>query len=218
RSGAVVRANGKAETTYLGLDSPVCAESIQACVDYLDTQGTDTVLAICGVIQNWDTSAWNSFRDLCTRWLITGRPLVVDSYGPALAWLVTHPLSLVKINRVEFAGLMNLAESPNDKQMEVLLQKARQKWPVKQWVITDGPNAVWSISEELKIDSALPSITEEVSPVGSGDVFLAGLLYSFFKNGSELNQAVQFALPLASANTASGGIADFDLGFFNKSS
>ncbi|MBL4574977.1 MAG: hypothetical protein JKY51_02620, partial [Opitutaceae bacterium] len=61
RSGAVVRANGKAETTYLGLDSQVCTESIQACVDYLDTQGADTVLAICGVIQNWDTSAWNSF-------------------------------------------------------------------------------------------------------------------------------------------------------------
>ncbi len=210
RSGAVVRAPGRDETTYLGLDSNVSRESVQACVTYLESQSADTVLAICGVVQKWDSEVWEPLRDLCKDWL-SKHSLAVDCYGPALSWLVAYPLSLVKINRVEFAGLMDCEGVPGDEQMAALLEKAKEKWSVKQWVVTDGPNKVWSISEKLEIDSATPPVTEEVSPVGSGDVFFAGLLYSLFENKSDLKQAVQFALPLAAANAASGGIADFDL-------
>jgi 1-phosphofructokinase len=210
RSGAVVRAPGREETTYLGMDSDVSLQSVQACVAYLDTRSTDTVLAICGVIQNWDSHIWEPFRDLCKDCL-SKYPFAVDCYGPALSWLVEYPLSLVKINRVEFAGLMNHQGIPDDGQMAALLEEAKKKWPVKQWVVTDGPNKVWSISENLEIDSAMPPVTNEVSPVGSGDVFFAGLLYSLFDIKSNLKQAVQFSLPLAAANASSGGIADFDL-------
>ena len=210
RSGAVVRAPGREETTYLGMDSDVSLQSVQACVAYLETRSTDTVLAICGVIQNWDSHIWEPFRDLCKD-CSSKYPFAVDCYGPALSWLVEYPLSLVKINRVEFAGLMNHQSIPDDGQMAALLEEAKKKWPVKQWVVTDGPNKVWSISENLEIDSAMPPVTNEVSPVGSGDVFFAGLLYSLFDIKSDLKRAVQFSLPLAAANASSGGIADFDL-------
>ncbi len=210
RSGAVIRAPARKETTYLGLDSSVSLESVQACATYLETQNLDTVLAICGVVQRWDSEVWEPLRDLCKNWL-SKRPLAVDCYGPALSWLVAYPLSLVKINRVEFAGLMDCEGIPSDDQMTILLQRAKEKWPVKEWVVTDGPNKIWSICENMEINSVTPPATDEVSPVGSGDVFFAGLLYSLFENKSHLKQAIQFALPLAAANAASGGIADFDL-------
>ncbi len=49
----------------------------------------------------------------------------------------------------------------------------------------------------------------EVSPTGSGDVLLASLLDSLFRRERPLDDAVAAALPLAAANAAHPGIAEF---------
>jgi fructose-1-phosphate kinase PfkB-like protein len=42
-------------------------------------------------------------------------------------------------------------------------------------------------------------------------VFLAGLIHALFVRAGTLEEAVEFALPLAAANAASEGVATFDL-------
>jgi sugar/nucleoside kinase (ribokinase family) len=51
----------------------------------------------------------------------------------------------------------------------------------------------------------------EVSPTGSGDVLLAGLLHARFQLGRTWPEALAFALPLAAANAAHEGVAEFPL-------
>jgi subtilisin family serine protease len=53
---------------------------------------------------------------------------------------------------------------------------------------------------------------EVVSAVGCGDVLLAALMHGLVTDGLSLEGALTRALPLAAANAASPGIADFELG------
>ena len=70
------------------------------------------------------------------------------------------------------------------------LLEARRRWPVKAWIVTDGPHAVWLIDENGQIPEPIrplrPSV-KEISATGSGDVLLACALQA------RLNRA----LPLA---------------------
>jgi hypothetical protein len=49
----------------------------------------------------------------------------------------------------------------------------------------------------------------EISPTGSGDVLFAVVLHSLFIRRESLRQALERALPLAAANAAHPGVAEF---------
>jgi fructose-1-phosphate kinase PfkB-like protein len=52
---------------------------------------------------------------------------------------------------------------------------------------------------------------QEISPTGCGDVMLAALIEALWIRGLSLEAAVAAALPLAAANAAHPGVAEFDL-------
>ena len=56
-----------------------------------------------------------------------------------------------------------------------------------------------------------PPPVRAVSATGSGDVLLASLLHAHFQLGKTWPEALTFALPLAAANAAHEGIAEFPL-------
>jgi fructose-1-phosphate kinase PfkB-like protein len=214
RTGAVVRALGRAETTFLGIDNVIDARAILACARFLDAQEAGTVLAIGGSIPAWRNAAWTPLREAITRWA-TRSPLAVDTYGPPLADLAALPAALVKINRKEFAGLAGVPQAElTDARMADLLPTIARASRVERWVVTDGPHAVWMCEHGGAATSITPPPIQEVSPTGSGDVLHAGILYALFERGDSLEAAVRFALPLAAANAASEGVADFDLAPF----
>lgn len=211
RSGAVVRAAGRPETTFLGQENRVEKAAVSACAAFLDAQPDAQLLALGGSIPAWGEEKWNPLRDACERWSKRG-PLVVDTYGPALEWFAARPAALVKINRKEFAGIARVAATDTvDARMPALLAGVAGASRVDRWVITDGPNLVWTRDADGKIACSPPPHVEEISPTGSGDVFLAGLLYALFVQGRPLADAVAFALPLGAANAASPEVAEFDL-------
>lgn len=211
RTGAVVRAPGRAETTFLGLDNVIDARAILACARFLDAQEPGTVLAVCGSIPAWQDKAWKPLGAAIRRLAARG-PLTVDTYGPPLAELVSMSAALVKINRKEFAGLAGVPQAElTDARMADLLPTIARASTVARWVVTDGPNTVWLYEAGAAATSINPPAIEEVSPTGSGDVLHAGILYALFERGDSLEAAVRFALPLAAANAASPGVADFDL-------
>ncbi len=206
RTGLVVRAPGQPETTFLAPDRAPSADALAACAHQLNTLPADALVALCGSFPGWAEPSAAPLRQALHRRAQAGG-LVVDTYGPPLADVVRWPVQLVKINRQEFDAL----EPPLDgTSVEARLQAALRTLPVKAWVITDGPREVWTASSD-GITCAHPPAVEEVSATGSGDVLLAALLAHGRPGAVSLEAAVAAALPLAAANAASFGVADFPL-------
>ncbi|HEY9154847.1 MAG TPA: PfkB family carbohydrate kinase, partial [Opitutaceae bacterium] len=208
--------DAKRETTFLGPDRIVDAEALRACAHALAHERTHARanthahprLALCGSFPGWSTDAAIQLREELAEWAKLGA-LDVDTYGPPLQWALEQPIALIKINRDEFAALFD-----NDQHLrstESLLAVARQRWPVKAWVITDGPNEVFFSSANREIGRVLPPRVKEVSATGSGDVVFACLLHALHTQRKPLAEAVAFALPYGAANAAHSGVAEFAL-------
>jgi 1-phosphofructokinase len=226
RTGLVVRSAGHPETTFLGPDSPPDSIAIQACAEYLDALPDNSALAVCGSFPGWDSPDARPLHTALTR-LIARAAVFADTYGPPLAWIVQHPVALVKINRDEF----DLLFTSDERTAPVLarLSTALNRWPVQRWIVTDGPGEVCFIdntqpthannSEPVSPavpfapapSSLQPPPVQEISATGSGDVLFASVLHALLINKFMLADAVAFALPYASANAASAGIADFPM-------
>jgi 1-phosphofructokinase len=207
RTGVVIRAAGRAETTFFAPDRAADAAALAACAQFLDPLPATALLALCGSFPGWLDASCDRLRTALSRRAQTGG-LVVDTYGPPLANLIQEPLRLVKINRTEFDGLWEATR--RGKSLEHRLKEALNRWPVKAWIVTDGPAPVWWASAD-GVQSVAPPRIDEVSATGSGDVLLAGVLNAWWLRSLSLPEALQFALPLAAANAASASVADFAL-------
>jgi fructose-1-phosphate kinase PfkB-like protein len=208
RVGLVVRGGGRAETTFLGPDVPPDARAVQACADYLDAQPAGQVLAVCGSLPGWTSSAFNPLRAALVRWQTRGT-LAADTYGPPLAWMAAQPLALIKINATELRTLAPATTAPQAT-ADLLLPIAAGS-AVRRWVVTDGAGPIWFKDGAASPASVRPIPVQEVSPTGSGDVLLACLMESLFLRGSPLADSIAQALPYAAANAAHAGVADFPL-------
>lgn len=208
RSGLVVRSDNHPETTFLAPDCQLDRESIESCIPYLEGLPAGSILAFCGSIPQWEAPLFDPLRAILPG-LIKRHHVVIDTYGPPLEWFSQYPVALVKINAREFHGLpgvKELSSSPED-----ALRMAAEKWKPERWMITDGPMKVRGIDAQGKYLEKTPPPVEKFSAVGSGDVFLACLLHALFNQTMDFSSAVDFAIPYATANTASPGIADFDV-------
>jgi sugar/nucleoside kinase (ribokinase family) len=88
------------------------------------------------------------------------------------------------------------------------LRRACERWPVRNWIITDGPRPAWFVERISAAPASLaPPRAREVSATGSGDVFLACVLHALLRPGATLAEAVGLALPCATANAAWPGTA-----------
>lgn len=201
RSGTVVRGETQPETTFLGPDAAPSAPAIAACAAFLDAQPDGQVLAICGSLPGWAGDAFDPLRAALERWLARGA-LVADTYGPPLAWFAERPLALIKINADEFRTLPGCAGPLPDALAATRSSAAR-------WVISDGPRTVWFREHDSDVGQLVPPSVKEVSATGSGDVLLASILDSIFRQRLGLRPAVAHAVPLAAANAAHPGIAEF---------
>ncbi len=206
RIGVVVRSGHQPETTFMGLDAPHDATAVRACADLLDAQPAGQILAICGSIPGWASPDFEPLRDSLTRWQQRG-VLAADSYGPPLAWLVSQPLALVKINATELRTLF--ADQPATISTSTLLKTAAQRWAALRWIVTDGGGPVWFCDQGGEPASLQPPAVTEVSATGSGDVLFACVLDACYRRGLSLAASVARALPYAAANAADPGIAEF---------
>ena len=201
RSGTVVRdQSGRfGETTFLGPDAAPDARAIAACATFLDEQPDAQVLVLAGSFPGWSRADFDPLRHALERWLTRGQ-LVADTYGPPLAWAVERSLALVKINSDELRAL------PRTNADSGALPSA-----VKRWVITDGPGPIEVRDVDGLRSRLTPPTIRQVSPTGSGDVLLAGMLNPLFSLGNSLAEAVETAIPYAAANAAHPGVAEFPL-------
>ncbi len=205
RTGTVIWSDRQLETTFLGPDVPPDAAAVSACAAWLDAQADGQVLALCGSFPGWSDASFDPLRAALERWAHRG-VLVADAYGPPLGWLAQLPLTLVKINRQEFDAFR-----PGAGDVAARLQQAGTALPVQAWIVTDGPGSLWLARPGEAPREFRPPVLREVSPTGSGDVFLAALLHGHWHLGLAWPEAIAYALPFAAANAAHPGVADFEL-------
>jgi fructose-1-phosphate kinase PfkB-like protein len=204
RVGTVVRSPTLPETTFLGPDAEPSAGAVAACAEFLDQQEDGQILACCGSFPGWASPAFDPLRKALERWLNRG-VLAVDTYGPPLLWAAEHAVALIKINATEFRSLAGAEASFTTTTTEAL-----SRWPVLRWVVTDGPNAVaFRDGRDAEATTIQPPTVREISPTGSGDVLFAAVLHSLFVRRESLRKALERALPLAAANAAHPGVAEF---------
>ncbi|MDX2187503.1 MAG: PfkB family carbohydrate kinase [Opitutaceae bacterium] len=212
RTGLVVRAEGTRETTFLGPDTPPDREACLECANFLEAQPDGSVLAFCGSFPGFTGGDATPLREALGRWSVRGI-LIVDTYGPPLAWAVNQPAALIKINREEF----DLLFPAHDREIPVTerIYQLLDRHPAKAWVITDGAGAVHAAERGGEARTHRPPKVQEVSATGSGDVFLAALIHGRFAKEDglslHLQDAVDYALPFGAANAAHPGVAEFDL-------
>lgn len=208
RTGTVIWSEQQAETTFLGPNVAPDADAIQACAEYLRGLPDGKTLALCGSFPGWEEADYVPLREEITRWTQRGL-LYADVYGPPLQSIVNQPVELIKINRQEFDAFYT--EDERTQSVGSRLTSARAKWPVKNWVISNGADSVWVMSCTDEPRELTPPKIQEVSPTGSGDVLFAVILNGLLIQGRSLLEAVETALPYASANAAHPGVADFEL-------
>jgi fructose-1-phosphate kinase PfkB-like protein len=200
----VVRSATCAETTFLGPDVPPTSGAIFACAEFLDQQKDGQLLACCGSFPGWAGAEFDPLRRALTRWVDRG-VLVVDTYGPPLAWLARLPVALVKINATEARTLFGAAAS-----VESALATHPARLPASSWVVSDGPGLVmFRDGPAGDVQTLKPPVVREISATGSGDVLFAALIHSLYSKHESLREALEKALPLAAANAAHPGIAEF---------
>jgi 1-phosphofructokinase len=208
RTGTVVRGRGHSETTFLAPDAPPDAGAIRACADFLNQQPAGAVLAVCGSVPGWTSPDFDPLRDAIHRWLERG-PLVVDTYGPPLAWLTDRAATFVRINRTELETLSG-GDSRQASGAE-LLRAVRDRCRALRWAVSDGAAPVWFINETSAPELLPTPRVDEASATGSGDVMLACILHARYHQGMSWRDAVAWSLPYAAANAAHPGVAEFPL-------
>ncbi|MCC5839004.1 MAG: hypothetical protein JJT96_02685 [Opitutales bacterium] len=206
RAGWVVRAPGMAETTFLGADIPVEPAAWEALLRRSD-QTPATHLALCGSVPGWSPAHTALTAALFRREPAPFRAL--DTYGPPLADLWKMPWDLIKINRQEFDGLAE-QEGTQLPDFPHTLPALAAASAARSWIVTDGGGPVYLWTAAAGLRRFTPPRVEEVSPTGSGDVFL-GVFLARLALGDAPDQALPVALHHAALNAGDPGVAAYAL-------
>lgn len=209
RSGSVIRSPKDDEISILGLDCVVSSAAVHSCIDYLDSIHDAFVLAICGVIPDWNGSQWNPLREWVQR-RDDRVTLALDTYGPGLEWLATQAPDVIKINRDELVSLCG--KESKSEETTGILATIDSRYPCPRWVITDGHNPIQTKRPGHEIRAFQPRTAQCVSPIGCGDVFFATLLDGLYNHSNpDWEASLAQASEYATRNAESHGIADFEL-------
>lgn len=132
-------------------------------------------------------------------------PVLLDTYGPALAAITTHWPNFLHVNRAELAQYLRLPATCDADALRALAHWGTLG--VQTALVTDGPNPALACLD-TQIVRVLPPRIEAVNPVGSGDSLAAGLI---FKRNAPPLERLRFAIACGSANAATWDAASLSL-------
>lgn len=134
-------------------------------------------------------------------------PVWVDTSGAALAAAVAAQPHGIKVNGAEAGALLGVPIRTSA--AAIAAARALQGQGVGTVVVTLGPHGAGLVDEQ---DTwwATPPPVPIVSPTGSGDAFLAGLLSALAAHRAPPD-ALRYAVAVGTANAQTAGAATFDL-------
>lgn len=133
-----------------------------------------------------------------------GIAVAVDTHSAALVEAVSAQPTLVKINRVEAAGLLSV---PVDTDLAAMAAAVRERTGGVV-VLTDGAAGALGLDGDGVTRVPMPGARGHY-PVGSGDSFLGGLL-SGLDSGASLSDALRTATACGVANALVPGPGQFE--------
>ncbi|MBT3272490.1 MAG: hypothetical protein HN368_05005 [Spirochaetales bacterium] len=132
-----------------------------------------------------------------------GIPVFLDSYRSHGKAALRAAPEVLKINAEELADLPGRETNSSSKRAEACKQ-IRDSYRVKWLIITLGRNGAEAFAAERGLACAAPSVTA-INPIGSGDVFSAGVVASIadnqnFDDISALARALELGTAMGTAN------------------
>ncbi len=129
---------------------------------------------------------------------------ILDTYGKHLKECVEAAPAVVHLNRdeaVRYAGI-----NPSSEHFDEELFKYLYKSGVRLAFVTDGPDTVYASKFDFIYKADPPEVTEE-DPTGSGDAFLAGIIYGL-ENSMVFDDFLKTGIALGSANARMWSVCD----------
>lgn len=119
----------------------------------------------------------------------------LDFHGQPLLTALQKGAFLLKVNQREFTRTFQVEEGKIPSVMCRLLEK----FPLKYLVVTLGGKGALGAEKGKVYRAGVTFQPNVVCPVGAGDAFMAGLIYSFFK-GEDFNQALKRGVSFSVSN------------------
>lgn len=162
------------------------------------------VVALSGTVSD-PAIAW-LYSELIPIAKESGAKVILDSHGPEFEEGLAHAPFMIKPNQHEAEELLETSIKGDDAQWKAV--DALHERGIEQVVMSLGKDGAL-VSRGDERFRVIPPKVEEVNPVGSGDVFVAGFALGLERN-EPLEEAAKRATAMGAANASS-----WDIGHFN---
>lgn len=132
---------------------------------------------------------------------------ILDTYGKSLENAITHEPTVLHLNRKEAAAWLGRPVT-NEEEIIAALNKFRDLG-VKISVITDGDAPVY-VNHFGFIYRVIPPKVGKIDETGSGDAFVAGLVYGLYRD-EILTDTLKYAAAFGAANAAMTEVCEVSL-------
>ena len=124
---------------------------------------------------------------------------ILDTYGNHMQSCIDAKPMMIHSNVSEAENSLGIDLSTDDKKKEFLLNMYSKG--IKFYFLTDGKNNLYSSQYDF-LFKVSPPLIDEIDPTGSGDAFLAGIIYGFEKS-LIFTDMLKIATALGAANASS---------------
>ncbi len=212
RTCIIVADPERAQTTVLNERGPHAAASDWAALhrDVLALAESAASVCFCGSLP--PTESTEPFTGLLRALIERGKAVWVDTSGAALAAAVQTPGVTIKVNDHEIGALLRQPVETVEQAGAAAAALSRQMCaPV---AVTLGSRGAVFASDDAVYHAQPPKI-KPVSAVGSGDVFLAGLLLGLDREHAP-SEALRMGAAAGAANAMSAGGGQFSLAEYEQ--
>lgn len=135
--------------------------------------------------------------------LPAGTTTIVDTSGPALAWVVRHSAAIVKPSQRELAELVGW-DPATAEQIEDAVREVMSFGRVRAVVASRGPSGALLATRDTPMRWFRPPAVRPVSTVGAGDSMVAGIAAALAE-GQDLDDAVRLGVAAGTAAVLTPG-------------
>jgi len=197
--------------TYFGPNPQITSKEIEQFIGRLEKAIMNSSMVIfSGSVPNVEASKIISMGiELCHKY---EKVSVLDTYGPNLFELMEKAPTILHNNIDELKASLKLSLSTEKEKLELLDHFYEKN--IKLAFITDGKDSTYASKSDFHYKVINPTIVEK-NPTGSGDAFLAGIIFGLEK-AMVFNDFVKLASALGAANATSWEVCKVLLTDANK--
>ena len=202
REGVTYRENDGTSTSVFEPSPSVTADDVDRLLERCRLLAHRSSWVVCGG-SSPSPEADDAFRMIISACRERNVPVVLDSYGPALARGVEAGPTMIKPNREEFE--QSFGRPLKTEADMVAAARDMVKKGIGMCVITDGARPFVAATRDESWVVTPPRITP-VNPTGSGDSMIAGFLHCMLA-GRPFDEALTFGAAAGVLNSADWRVA-----------